>query len=94
MTTKLTLSPGIWHQLNTEYAVLITGGPFRLFMNGNEAPDAESPSHMLTGPITIPQGVGAFVKAYDVERSVVVSNYVPSTEAPVIPFDVASPEEE
>lgn len=94
MTAKLHLKDDIWHKLNTEYPVLITGGPFRLFMSGNEAPDNESPSHMLTGPVTVPQGVGAYVKMYQQEKTLVVSCYVPSTEQPVIPFDVASPEEE
>lgn len=94
MSTKLPLTGNAWHKLNTEYALLITGGPYRFFMNGNEAPDDESPSHLLTGPQVVPQGVGAYVKAYDQDRVLVVSAYVPSDTAPVIPFDVASPEEE
>lgn len=64
MTTSVTLTKNTWIQLNTEYPVLITGGPYRLFMNGNEAPDDDSPSHLMSKVRTIPAGVGAYIKGY------------------------------
>ena len=86
MTTKLSMSDNKWHKLNTEYALLITGGPYRFFMNGTEVPDSKSAWHMLTGPQVVPQGVAAYIKAYEANKEVVISAFVPAGSAPVDPL--------
>lgn len=86
MTVEIKLTAGTWVHIDASAeSVLITGGRFRLFMNGNTAPVAGSKSHAINGPYTIAKGLGAYITADGPDATVVASVLLQSSSPPVSP---------
>ena len=83
--SKVSLQKGAVVKLNTQYALLITGGPYLFLLNGNVTPDADDYWHVITGPQVVPQGVGAYIMAYENTKELAISAFTPSDTAPVNP---------
>ena len=77
-------------KLNTDTDLLITGGPYLYFMNGNAGPVAGSDWHLITGPQVVPAGVGAYLTAYQEGVELVVSGFTPGTGPATAPFTILS----
>lgn len=88
MTKNVVLQEGTVLKLNTSYDLLIVGGPYRLFMGGSAAPGADSDWSWVTGPQVVPQGVGAYITAFQEGVTVSLSLFLPSGTAPADPFTV------
>lgn len=84
----LALEKDVNVKLNTDYDLLITGGPYLYFMNGNAAPVADSDWHLITGPQVVPAGVGAYLTAYQEGVTLVVSAFTPDSGPSTPPFTV------
>ncbi len=83
---QVTVKKGTVQKLNTQFALLITGGPYLYIMNGNVAPKAGDAWHVITGPQVVPQGVGAWITGFEGDQELVISAFTPSDQAPVNPI--------